>query len=165
MVCWLVKTLFWIASVVYTLGWNRSLFMLRHNSTLITDTIYRTVSLIFPKARLIEHTVHSTFTAVKSERTVSFHVILFYCATFSNECGKKKMYWLKINDCTNSVARVDFIHDLKRLCCMLTVLEWNNFHQHIQSLHNVLEKTNKPQSFCLYLEDAISISSLLQINK
>lgn len=109
--------------------------MLRHNSTLITDTIYRTVSLIFPKASLIEHTVHSTFTCSQKWKD-SF----VSCATFSIECEKNYMYWLKINDCTNSVARVDFIHGLKRLCCMVTDLEWNNFHhlKHIQSLHIIL---------------------------
>lgn len=139
--------------------------MLRHNSTLITDTVCGTVSLISPKASLIEHTQHLHCSQKWKDSFVSCDIILLCHIQY--RMWKNYIYWLKINDCTNSVARVDFIHDLKRLCCMVNVFKWNNFHhfQHIQSLHNVLEKTNKPQSFCLYLEDAISISSLLQINK
>lgn len=135
----------------------------RHTVITFWSQTFGTVSLISPKAFLIECTVQNTFAAVKSERTV----ILLYNIVLN---VKKKMTftgWKSMIAQTlkRSVARVRFhprhLFSRPQKSLLVTVLERNNFHhfQRFQPLHNVLERTNKPQSFCLYFKDKLNIFS------
>lgn len=114
--------------------------MLRHNSSLIADCI-----LNFPQGQFnwMYCAQHLHCSRKWKDSFVSCDIVPH------SELNVKKLHLLAKNQWSHKLWKdqwpVDFIqgvcfHGLKRLCCMVTVLEWNNFHffQHEKKKRHLL---------------------------